>query len=105
MSRTRGRTDGGGGQPDRASADRLPPAAPPPLEPAPPRFEVARPRLESAPHFGVASPRPEVAPPRLTVAGMTKRFASLAARDDVSLTLQPGSFHALHAENGPAQTT
>src|SRR5438046_10370797 len=94
MSRTRGRTDGGGGQPDRASADRLPPAAPPPREPAPPRFEVARPRLERAPHFGVASPPPQVAPPRLTVAGMTKRFGSLVALDALSLTLDPRSRRA-----------
>ncbi len=36
---------------------------------------------------------------------MTKRFGALTALDDVSLTLTPGTFHAILGENGAGKST
>src|ERR1700760_3330417 len=37
--------------------------------------------------------------------GMTKRFGSFAALDDVSMKVEAGSFHALLGENGAGKST
>lgn len=44
-------------------------------------------------------------PPELRVEAMTKRFGSLVALQDVSLTLKPGTFHGLLGENGAGKST
>ncbi len=44
-------------------------------------------------------------PARLTAEHVCKRFGSLVALDDVSFTLEPGSFHALLGENGAGKST
>ena len=44
-------------------------------------------------------------PPALEMRGITKRFAAVTALDDVSLSVRPGSIHALLGENGAGKTT
>ncbi|HEY4013034.1 MAG TPA: ABC transporter ATP-binding protein [Polyangiaceae bacterium] len=44
-------------------------------------------------------------PPKLAATGIRKRFGHVSVLEDVSLTLRPGSFHALLGENGAGKST
>ncbi|GAA2058999.1 ABC transporter ATP-binding protein [Leifsonia soli] len=52
-----------------------------------------------------AAPAPTSITPAVQVSGLTKRFGSFTAIDDVSLTITPGRIHGLLGRNGAGKTT
>src|ERR1700761_8692236 len=43
--------------------------------------------------------------PRLVLTGITKRYPSVVANDDVSMSIRPGEIHAVLGENGAGKST
>ncbi len=54
------------------------------------------------PHMSLA---PASLPPAVEMIGVSKHFGSLIALDNISCTVQPGSFHALLGGNGAGKST
>lgn len=52
-----------------------------------------------------AAPAPTSIAPAVQVSGLTKRFGSFTAIDDVSLRIEPGRIHGLLGRNGAGKTT
>lgn len=52
-----------------------------------------------------AAPAPASIAPAVQVTGLTKRFGTFAAIDDVSLRIEPGRIHGLLGRNGAGKTT
>jgi ABC-type uncharacterized transport system ATPase subunit len=53
----------------------------------------------------IPPPRPRTGAPRVELLNFSKRFGSLQALQDVSLTVRAGTFHALLGENGAGKST
>jgi simple sugar transport system ATP-binding protein len=61
--------------------------------------------LSSESHLEGSPFSQQLQPPELEVINMTKCFGHLTAIENVSMTLKPGSFHALLGENGAGKST
>jgi ABC-type branched-subunit amino acid transport system ATPase component len=93
---------------ERSGADEGPAI---PADPRPPADEaeaVDEAKSVDEAELDVDAPRPKrepVAPHRLVVEGLTVRFGAVAALDDISLVVNPGTVVGLMGPNGAGKTT